>query len=185
MQKIELFIGSPRKHGNTFSLAEMLIRKLNKDRFDVGVNFLYDFEIKPCYDCRACKKGKMTCVIPDDMMELYPRIEASDVLIFGTPIYWFGPGAKTKLLLDRFRPFYTNKKLTGKRAALLLPAGTGEGDCDLTIEMFKRSFEALGVNYKGAVTSKAYDIGEAEQDVNAVELTGQLSQRINNIEINV
>ena len=66
-----------------------------------------------------------------------------------------------------------------KRAALLLPAATGKSDCYLTIEMFKRSFEALGIKYIGAVTAKAYEIGEARADKNAVILIDELSAQIN------
>ncbi len=179
MQKIEILIGSPRKRGNTFSLAEMLIQNLDKEKTISDTTYLYDFEIKPCNDCRACKKGKMECVIDDDMKEICQRLENSDIIIIGTPIYWFGPSAKTKLMLDRFRPYFANKKLAGKKASLLLPSGTGKPDCDLTIEMFKRSFEALGIKYIGAVTAKAFDIGEAGKDKNAIASIVELSAQIN------
>jgi multimeric flavodoxin WrbA len=179
MQKIEILIGSPRKRGNTYLMAEMLTDGLNKDKIVANISFLYDFDIKPCVDCRGCKKDKMVCVLEDDMKNLYTRVESSDILIIATPIYWFGPSAKTKLLLDRFRPYYVNKKLAGKRFALLLPAGTGAPDCDLTIEMFRRSAEALQLKYIGAVTAKAYDIGEVKHDKNVRESISELMARIN------
>ncbi len=116
MQKTEILIGSPRKNGNTNSLASMLSKKIDAKKNDVSITYLYDKSIKPCNDCRACKKGKMECVLPDDMRNLYKRIESASVLIFGTPIYWFGPSAQMKLLLDRFRPYFGNKKLIGKKA---------------------------------------------------------------------
>ena len=87
-----------------------------------------------------------------------------------------------KLLIDRLRPYYGNKRLKGKKAALILPAGTGEADCDLTIEMFKRSFDALGIEYLGAVTSKASDIGDTEKDQRAIGQIKQLASRINNLD---
>lgn len=115
-------------------------------------------------------------MIKDGMEELYASIDDSDVMIIGTPIYWFGPTAQTKLLLDRFRPYYVNKKLKGKKAALILPAGSGASDCDLTIEMFKRSFEALGVEFLGAVTSESYDIGDAYKDNDALQNIEKLAE---------
>ena len=182
MQKIEILIGSPRKNGNTYTLAEILDKGLDKSKSTTRISFLYDYNIKPCNDCRACKKGKMECILLDGMKELYSRIDAADIIVIGTPIYWFGPSAKTKLLLDRLRPYYANKKLTGKKAVLLLPAGTGEIDCDLTIEMFKRSFEALGVKLIGSVTSKAYDIGEASKDQTAIASINELLSQIVGVE---
>lgn len=179
MKKIEILIGSPRKKGNTFSMAEILKAHLNEETSIVNLTFLYDFDIKPCTDCRACKKGKLECVLNDDMKKLYPRLETADTIIIGTPIYWFGPTAQTKLLIDRFRPYFVNKKLSGKQIALLLPAGTGAIDCDLTMEMVERVAEALKLNFPGAVTAKAYDVGDVENDDEVRELISELAAKLN------
>ena len=45
--------------------------------------------------------------------------------------------------------------------------------------MFKRSFDGLGIEYPGAVTSKAYDIGDAEKDHKALNEIQQLAAKIN------
>jgi len=180
MSNIQIFIGSPRKKGNTFYLSQKF-RNFLSEKLQSEINFLYDSEIQPCIDCRNCKKGNLVCTVKDDMESLYEKMNQSSVLIFATPIYWFGPSAQTKLLIDRLRPYYGNKRLKGKKAALILPAGTGEADCDLTIEMFKRSFDALGIEYLGAVTSKSYDIGDAEKDHKALNEIQQLAARINAI----
>ncbi len=169
--------GSPRKKGNTNILTEHLIKHL-PETINTETVYLYDYEIRPCTDCRACKKGDMVCVLKDSMQKLYTKIEQSDVIVVGTPIYWFGPTAKTKLLLDRFRPFYGNKRLSGKKMALLLPAGDGAKDCDLTTEMFKRAAKALEVDFIDAVTSKSFDIGDAHNDKDALENIEILAKKI-------
>jgi multimeric flavodoxin WrbA len=176
--KAEILIGSPRKNGNTATMAKELANELLSRSVDVNIPFLYDYEIKPCTDCRGCKKGDLTCVLKDDYSLLCQRMEGADIIVFGTPIYWYGPTAKTKLLIDRFRPYFSSKKLHGKKAALLLPAGDGASDCDLTIEMFRRVFETLGIDYLGAVTSKSYNIGDAEKDPDLHNNIGKLIQRI-------
>jgi len=174
MQKIEILIGSPRKRGNSFLMSQMLVESLKTDKYNSNFSFLYDFDINPCTDCRACKKDEMVCILEDDMNNLYKLIEEAEIIVIATPIYWFGPSAKTKLFLDRLRPYYANKRLTGKQLALLLPAGTGAPDCDLTIEMFKRASKALQMKYIGEVSAKAYDIGEIKYDKKAVELIPKL-----------
>jgi len=181
MINIQIFIGSPRKKGNTSFLSQKF-RDYLSEELQSEISFLYDLNILPCTDCRNCKKGNLVCTVKDDMENIYEKIDQSDVLIFATPIYWFGPSAQMKLLIDRLRPYYGNKRLKGKKAALILPAGTGETDCDLTIEMFKRSFDALDLEYLGAVTSEAYDIGDAEKDQRAIEQIKQLASRINNLD---
>lgn len=179
MQQIEIYNGSPRKNGNTSSLIEFFIQGLDRSKFLAKTTFLYDKKINPCTDCRICKTGNLVCKVRDDMQEVYNSIDGCDIMIIGTPIYWFGPTAKMKLLLDRLRPYYANKRLVGKKAILILPSGVGEKDCDLTIEMFSRAFNSLGVNLIGSITSKAYDIGDSEKDGNALKSISSLIYSLN------
>ncbi len=178
MKKVLIINGSPRKEGNTAILSEYLISHLSEN-VKAEQLFLYDYSINPCTDCRACKEGDLECILGDGMTDLYSKINEADYLIIGTPIYWFGPSAQTKMLIDRFRPYFVNKKLKGKKAALILPAGSGAGDCDLTTEMFKRSFKALGVEYIDAITSESYDAGDAYNDKQAQKSIENLSGKIN------
>ncbi len=178
MNQIEIFNGSPRKNGNTSSLIDIFKKGLNISKYATHDSFLYDYNIEPCTDCRACKKGDLICTVKDGMQDLYRRIEQSDIYVIATPIYWFGPTAKMKLLLDRLRPYYGNKRLQGKKGILILVAGVGEKDCDLTIEMFGRAFISLGIELVGIITSKAYDIGESKNDRKA---TGQINKLLNQL----
>ncbi len=178
MEKILILIGSPRKNGNSVSMAEKLSDKLDSELFQIEIKYLYDFKIDPCIDCRVCKKGELVCKVNDGMQELYPEIESSDVIIFATPIYWFGPTAQTKLLIDRLRPYYDNKKLVRKRGGLLLPAGSGPADCDLTIAQFRRTITSLEMRFIGAVTTTAFDIGDADKDFHLNDAVDQLIERI-------
>ncbi len=176
--KVEILIGSPRKNGNTFELSNHLNDLLNQNCTISDLSFLYDYEIKPCIDCRACKKGKMKCTLKDDAHLIFDKIEKADVIVIGTPIYWFSPTAKTKLMIDRLRPYYVNKKLKGKKGAVILSAGSGATDCDLTVEMFKRVFASLDVDYVDAVTVKAYDVGDAIKDESNRNRILTLSEKI-------
>ena len=177
MQKLLVLNGSPRKKGNTSVLSEFLINQLS-NKYHTEQLFLYDYPINPSMDCRACKIDELLCILDDGMTEIYTKIDQADVLIFGSPIYWFGPTAQTKLLIDRFRPYFVNKKLNGKKAAVILPAGTGSADCDLTTEMFKRTFDALGIGFLAVITSKSYDVGDAYNDKEALENIESLAQKL-------
>ena len=177
MSKLLVLNGSPRKKGNSSILSEYLISNLSND-YQSEQLFLYDYPINPCMDCRACKIDELECILDDGMTEIYQKLDQADVLIFGSPIYWFGPTGQTKLLVDRFRPYFVNKKLKGKKAAIILPAGTGSADCDLTTEMFKRTFDALDIEFLGVVTSKSYDVGDAYNDKEALQNVELLAQKL-------
>ncbi len=176
--RVAIFIGSPRTNGNTATMASMLSASLAQRGADCRSFYLYQHRIEPCLDCRLCKEDDMQCARNDGMTLLYESIEWADVIIFGTPIYWFGPSAQTKLLIDRFRPYFANKKLYGKKTALLLPAGSGQGDCDVTIEQFQRIFKALGMEYIDAVALQAYDENDVRDNEKQHDSIRDLVDRI-------
>ena len=145
-------------------MSKLLSDALKSKNQVVRISNLYDYKIEPCTDCRYCKKNELECSIKDGATILLKKIENADVLIFGTPIYWAGPTAMMKLLVDRFRPYYVKKMLKGKKAILVLPAASGPSDCDLTIEMFKRTFNSLGIEYIDAFQAEAYDINDVKEN---------------------
>ncbi len=181
MKQLLFLIGSPRKKGNTAEMVRILNSSINQEKFESNTIFLYNYEFKPCIDCRACKKNDLVCTVKDDMQNLYPELDKADIIIFGTPIYWFGPSAQMKLLIDRLRPYYGNKRLGGKRGAVLLPAGVGKSDCDLTTGQFNRIFNALEIGFIDTVTAKAFDIGDLEKDTEAIQNLKTLADRINQL----
>lgn len=178
MKNALILNGSPRKNGNTSFLSKKLSEHLEPLGINTTTCYLYDQEIKPCIDCRKCKEGDFECILKDDMKELYKQIEAADLIIFATPIYWYGPTAKTKLLIDRLRPFYSNKKLSGKKALSITPAASGECHSILTEQMLCRICGMLMIGYLGNIASKAYDIHDAENDNEALQAIKRISDKI-------
>jgi len=55
----------------------------------------------------------------------------------------------------------------------------GAPDCDLTIEMFRRACEALGMTFLVAVTAEAYDMGEVDTDPEVAQALDALAATIN------
>lgn len=158
MNHILILIGSPRRNGNISHMVNLFKRYSEVKQNKTETLFLYDYHISPCIDCRCCKINDFICKTKDDMRLIYEKIESADLIIFGTPVYWFGPTAKTKLLIDRLRPYYLNHKLDGKKVALFMTSATGETDVDLTREMFNRIFNSLLLKKIGDLVLKAYDV---------------------------
>ena len=172
--EILAFIGSPRKGGNTDLLVDAFLEKALEDGHLAKKIYLHDHRIGPCIDCRACKKGTMRCPLPDDMRSIYPAIDAADVMVFGTPVYWFGPSGPMKQLFDRLRPYYASRTLSGKRAILVAPAGDGPAQADLLENMVHRSFASLDVAYLGSVLATGYDRGDVLRDGAALDAASSL-----------
>ena len=158
------FVASPRKGSNTDTLVDETLRAVEANGHTHEKIYLYDCEIAPCIDCRKCKKGDLVCPIKDDMQAIYPKMDGADVIIFGTPNYWFGPSAMMKLLIDRMRPYVANGKLKGKKAVVITPAADGPDACGPLIEMFRMGFDYLGIEFKGRVLATAYERAEIKSD---------------------
>jgi multimeric flavodoxin WrbA len=138
---------------------------------------LGDLVIKECDGCHACWGGN-ECGKNDDMRGMYSKIGESDVIIFGTPIYWYGPSGLMKLFIDRFVYFNCEehrKKIRGKEAVIAIVLEEEHAEtADLAVEFFQKSFEYLemklietiivpGVSDKGDILKKPQRLKEAEK----------------------
>ena len=162
--KILALIGSPRKASNTDILVDQILEGGKESGYSAEKLYLYHYRISPCIDCRNCKKGGYVCTLRDGMQQIYPKMEEADLIIFGTPNYWFGPTGTMKLLVDRMRPFAANKKMRGKRWVLVSPAADGPSVCGPLVQMFRMSFDYLGMKFAGKILVKAYEKGEVKEN---------------------
>ena len=176
--KILALIGSPRSRSNTDTLVEQILKGSETKGHTSEKLYLYDYEISPCIDCRNCKKGNYVCVINDGMQEIYPKLEVADLIIFGTPLYWYGPSGKMKLLIDRLRPFIANGKLNGKKAVVVTPSEEGADACGPLLKMFRMSFKYLGMEFSGKIFVKAYEKGEIMGNQKELEKAGIVTDRV-------
>ncbi|HOC77656.1 MAG TPA: flavodoxin family protein [Methanofastidiosum sp.] len=179
MIKILAIIGSPRRNGNTHILIDKLLEGAKSEGADTDSIFLNDFKITECDGCHVCWKG-MECPKRDDMNGFYEKIIYSDVLIFGTPVYWYGPTALMKGFIDRLVYFNcpeNREKIKGKAVAVVIPFEEEDERASLaTVEIFEKSLGYLemnltdvllapGVGEKGAILEKkiilerAFNIG--------------------------
>jgi multimeric flavodoxin WrbA len=179
MKRILAVMGSPRRNGNTHILVSKIIEGARAKGAAVNELFLGELTIHECDGCHACWKGK-ECSKDDDMRAIYPAIIRSDVIIFGTPVYWYGPTALMKAFIDRFVYFNcpgNRQKIKGLSAVLAVPFE--EDDLEMArgvVEFFQKSLAYLeikllgqiivpGVGEKGAILNKgqylqqAYDLG--------------------------
>lgn len=117
-------VGSPRRNGNTEILVDEVLAGAEEAGAQTKKITLNDLNIAPCQACNAClKTGE--CVQQDDMAKLLEKMESSQVWVFGTPIYWWGPTAQFKAFIDRW---YGVKKTVfrGRRVILVIPLGGGD-----------------------------------------------------------
>jgi multimeric flavodoxin WrbA len=143
---VTLLLGSPRVGGNTDKLAEAFAEGAKEKGYEVRACRLAQMNLKGCSDCGQCWSKKEPCIINDDMDKIYKDIEAADVLVFVSPLYYFSWSAQIKPVWDRLLPYImpdAPRKVKGKKAVLLAAAG------DTKME----SFESLKLSYQ--ISAKA------------------------------
>jgi multimeric flavodoxin WrbA len=154
IMKILGVIGSPRKNGNTHILVTKTLKGAEREGAEVESIFLGDLGIQECNGCHACWKGK-ECSKHDDMNSIYPKIIESDVIVFGTPVYWYGPTALMKAFIDRFVYFNcpeNREKIRGKSAVIAIPYEEEGPETVVPLEMmFEKSFQYLEMKLAGKI----------------------------------
>lgn len=107
MSKNVLIIStSPRKNGNSETLAEAFAEGAADAGNTVEKISLFDKTITFCKGCLACQKTGR-CVIHDDADTIAQKMLNADVLVFVTPVYYYEMCGQMKTMLDRANPLYT------------------------------------------------------------------------------
>ena len=106
MTSVPIIIGSPRKGGDTYTLAREVAKGLSSRDISSEFFFLNEMNFSGCQACYACKQDvNIRCTRSDDMQDFYTAIDHAEGLIIATPIYFGGVTGQTKLWLDRLFPY--------------------------------------------------------------------------------
>lgn len=126
-KNILVLTGSPRNGGNTDKLADAFIAGAQVAGHETVKFTTADKHIKGCIDCKTCFTKGSACSIPDDFVKLAPLLEAADMVVFATPMYWFTFPAQMKAAIDKFYSFLIgNRPWKVKECALLVCGGGTE-----------------------------------------------------------
>jgi multimeric flavodoxin WrbA len=185
-RNILIINGSPQKNGNTAKLVEWFSEGACSNGGQVEIVRAASLASKAhgCTSCRKCqKRKKYECVINDEVTAVLKKMAQADTVVFATPLYFYGPSAQLKMIIDRMFSLYKwnnaantfESPMRGKSMVLLLSAYEDVG-LDLVKESFKviagysgRSFHSFLVSNAGESTQidqlkgirkKAVDFGK-------------------------
>ncbi len=168
--KVLILNGSPRKKGNSASLAAEVAKGAKAGGAEVESFFLHGMEIQPCTACDSCrKKSAKGCIIEDDMQALYPRLRAADGIVVASPIYWFTFSAQTKLCMDRWYALGGGDGygLAGKKFGLVLAYGDADpflSGAVNAMRTFQDACRYLEADIVGMVYGSASKAGEIRRN---------------------
>ena len=138
---ILLINGSPNHHGNTVSLAAVLL----KGR---------EYEILNLTDYTIGAYGQQ---LPGDGLDtVIAAMEKADTVVIGSPLYWHNICGSVRNVLDRFYGRVENGGLSGRKLYFVFQGAAPEKWMLEAGEYTMKRFAALyGMTYGGMATNKA------------------------------
>lgn len=124
--KTLILMASPRMRGRCAAWARELAASRQADGNEAEVVSVARLNIAGCRACDACAKPPYRCIIRDAMDQVNEALAACDELLVVSPVYFSGPPAQLKALLDRLQPhFWAGTRRRPKRPARLCVVGDG------------------------------------------------------------
>ena len=137
--KIVVLQGSPNRKGSTAMICGEFERGAREAGHDVERVDVAYAGVKPCTGCVACGY-EGPCVQSDGMDGLRDKLLSADMVVFATPLYYYGMTAQLKTVVDRFCS--ANSSITGRRLKSVLLAVAWNAD-DWTFEALEAHYDTL------------------------------------------
>jgi len=112
-KKVIGLLGSPLSDGNTAKLLDRALKGAEDAGCMVEKILVTSLDFQACEEMMFCKDHD-TCIMDDDMQQLYPKFKEMDGLIIATPVMTMGIPGKLKSMMDRFQVFFMAKYMRKK-----------------------------------------------------------------------
>lgn len=148
--RIAVIEGSPHKKGSSNMLAEQFVTGARESGHNVEILDAAHMNLHPCIGCDRCGMDG-ECVHKDDNSVIRDSLLSSDMVVFVTPIYYFGMSSQLKMVIDRFYSY--TMKLSGRHLKAVLITAAWDSNDDVmpyTAEHYKKlcrymNFENCGM----------------------------------------
>ena len=168
--KVSAILGSPRKEGVTSTIAKTFMAQAKEMGAETNIYFLNYMDFQGCQGCQVCKTKKESCILKDDLTPVLEDLQASDIIVFATPVYFWDVTGQFKSFFDRtwslVKPDYkTNPSPVripkGKKALLI----TSQGDVEEKHQEVSKKYAGFLSMYGfDTQTIRAFGMAEVHKD---------------------
>jgi len=179
--------GSPRIKGNSSVLLSGFLDEAARLGARTELVNVAKKKITPCQECGTCEK-KGFCPIDDEMQELYPLLRQAELIVMATPIFFYGPTAQMKAVIDRSQALWSRKYALGLedpgrkwRQGYLLAVGATRGKnlFEGTILTAKYFFDAVGAQFEGSLEYRKIEhLGDIQTHPTALQDAAQKAREL-------
>jgi multimeric flavodoxin WrbA len=183
-KKILIFMGSPRKEGNSSTLARRIAEGAGATGAEVESYFLHEMNVQPCDACEACRDRRETdCILEDDLTDLFPKLRQAEVIVIASPIYWFTVSAQTKLFMDRWYALGgpEGHSFKGKRFGIILTYADTDPFTSGAVNALRTFQDALNyveASIVGMIYGSAWEAGEIKKNQALMDKAYELGKQL-------
>ncbi|MDD5738537.1 MAG: flavodoxin family protein [Candidatus Pacebacteria bacterium] len=176
MQTSLLISGSPRK-GNT----EFILRSISEQFIgNKELLLLREKNIKRCCGCLSCEKSKK-CVQQDDIQQVFEKMKQADVLVLGSPNYFYNVSGLMKDLIDRTNSLYKTNVFKGKKVFLVAVSGGQVKNSQGVIEAFSSFAKIHGLKIIGSHCFQFFYANDAEKNLRIAKSIKEIAGKLNSL----
>jgi multimeric flavodoxin WrbA len=132
--------GSPRQESVSSILLDRALNAAQEEGAELSVIKLVEYNIPPCQGCVSyngvCNLEECLKHDGQALKEIFEEFISSQVLLFATPVYWFGPSGLMKNLIDRMTCLEHERKLLDGKVGGILCSYEEEGASTTISQLF-------------------------------------------------
>ena len=141
MEKILFVNSSPNRDGNTYRIGEELLKNKEHDVLQMA-------------DYKISQYGQV--FEDDEMKDVLKEMDKYDILVIGSPVYWYTVGGMLKTFIDRLYMLPEAVFLKGKQLYLFAQGSAPSQDTVKSIEFLSNRLSYLmGMELMGVVTDSS------------------------------
>jgi len=180
--RVIAFIGSPRKDGNTDRLVQEILAGAASAGHEIKKVYLTDYALTPIDPVHGPDTDwtDPRQAVADELIE---KMVAAEVVVLGSPVYWFNVSGLMKLFIDRWSLYQRGgqrlMELTvGKRMVVALAlADPQPGYVEAVLAPLRLAAKWLQMEWAGEVVAAGVsDPGEVERQPRILAAARALGQ---------
>ena len=149
--KITVLNGSPRTNGNTIALVDSFKKGAESVGHNVTVFNVATMKINGCTGCEYCQdKEYGQCAFKDDMSKIYDNLKDTEMVVFASPVYYWGFTGQLQSTLSRF--YAIDRPPKAEKYGLILSSHS-PNVYDAILSQYKDVVAYLGGKETGIITA--------------------------------
>ena len=178
--KVLVLNGSPR-NGNTKAALTAIVQGIEENmQCEVEFFDVAKYKTAPCLGCNTCITNIKNCVTNDDGVVFAQKIADADVVIFGSPVYWWGITAQLKVVIDRMYMQGMENLKKSKKIGIVTVGGAelDDEEYDIISRQFRCIADYLDWQIVINESISAYEKDDLSKDLEKLEYLKKLWKEI-------